>query len=136
MPTLAPIYRHIGARLKGVREARKMTQATLAELIERGTEYISLVERGRKRIQFEDLAKAMTTLDVSFSEFFQGIPTRNAPRARNARERPARYDHRPRVAPPSDELARLTQLAAALDEADVAVLIAVAQRIMAGGLGR
>jgi transcriptional regulator with XRE-family HTH domain len=135
MAALAPIYRHIGNRLKAIREAREMTQARLAEAIDRGPEYISAVERGRKRIQLEDLGKAMAALDVSFSEFFQGVPVRDTPRARGAREKPARYV-RPRAAPSSDELGRLTQLAAALDDADIAALIAIAQRFMAAGLGR
>jgi transcriptional regulator with XRE-family HTH domain len=135
MAELAAVYRHLGNRLRVLRDGRKLTQAQLAEAIGRGSEYISAVERGRKRIQLEDLAKAAHALGVSFGELFTGIPVREPARNR-ASDRTARYERRGRIAPSADSVATLAQLVALLDDADVTTLTTVAQRLVALGLSR
>jgi transcriptional regulator with XRE-family HTH domain len=135
MPPLAPIYRDVGSRLRVLRNARELTQAELAEEIGRGTEYLGKVERGEKRIQLEDLTKVVGALDVSLSEFFHGVAA-SGPLVREARERRGKYETAGRTQAVSDDVATLTQIATTLDQADVAVLIAVAQRMVAAGFAR
>jgi transcriptional regulator with XRE-family HTH domain len=136
MGSLSPVYRHVGARLRELREIRKLSQAELAEAIERGTDYVGRIERGEKRVQLEDLAKAAAALKVSLGELFRGIaPAAPLARAKVARDKPARYDLG--VTPAAaDELAVLAHLAATLDEDDVAALLAVARRMLAADLRR
>jgi transcriptional regulator with XRE-family HTH domain len=135
MPPLAPIYRHVGNRLRVLRNARELTQAELAEEIGRGTEYLGKVERGEKRIQLEDLTKVVGALDVSLSEFFHGVAV-SGPLAREARERRSKYEAVARTQPVSDDVVTLMQIATTLDQADVEALIAVAQRMVAAGFVR
>jgi len=133
MASPAAIYRQLGARVRELRVIRKLTQAELAEKISRSTEYIGKVERGEKRIQIEDLAKASEALDVSLSDMFRGVQLHVLRAGRHARERRARYE--PERTPPTEELiAILVQLARSLDEDDVTALAALARRLLAARL--
>lgn len=109
-----------------LRGARGMTQAELAESIGVGTEYVGRIERGEKRVQLEDLARAATALEVSLGELFQGI---GEPR-KHGRDRGAKSGGKRQPASEQDATA-LVQLLALLDAADVAALTAVAERMLA-----
>ena len=125
MPPLAPIYRHLGVRLRAVREGRGWTQARLAEAIGRGSEYLSKIERGRVRIQLEDLGKIAAALEVAVADLVAGVALQS--RATAVRER----GHRPRPRAVNEAVERLAQLASALEPADVEALITMVHRLTA-----
>ena len=137
MRPLAPIYRHIGSRLRVLRNTRELTQSELAEAIGRGTEYVGKVERGEKRIQLEDLGRLWLPSTSRSASSFRASPLAMI-RARGARERASKWSRVGRTSRAllPDEVTTLTQLVAALDQADVAALIAVAQRMFGAGLHR
>jgi transcriptional regulator with XRE-family HTH domain len=65
--------RRLGARIKALRDARKLTQAQLGEKVGIGLEYASSIERGRKGATIATLAKLAAELGVTLSELFLGV---------------------------------------------------------------
>ena len=63
----------IGARIRYFRTAKHYTQEQLADLAEIHNTYIGQVERGEKCISIKLLNKILTALEVSYTEFFEGI---------------------------------------------------------------
>lgn len=58
----------LGNNIKHYREAKKLSQASLAELLDLSTEYICRVERGQKYMSLRKLFELADILEVDFSK--------------------------------------------------------------------
>ena len=58
-------YKLIGRRVRIARDLKKMSQARLAELIERSDSYISNIETAKSKIGLETLVRIANVLQVS-----------------------------------------------------------------------
>ena len=58
-------YKAIGKRIKEMRKRRKLSQAELAEVIERSTSYISYIEAGQKCMSLDTFVEIANALAVS-----------------------------------------------------------------------
>ncbi|WP_162652126.1 helix-turn-helix transcriptional regulator [Lentilitoribacter sp. Alg239-R112] len=67
------LKQNIGLRVKTIRNQRKLTQAQLAEAIDKTFEAISNLERGKTAPNFSTLADIARVLQVPMREFFEGI---------------------------------------------------------------
>lgn len=67
----------IGRRIKAAREARKMTQEQLAEVVELSTMHMSVLERGHKPPKLETLVRIANALDVSADNLLQDVVNRS-----------------------------------------------------------
>ena len=65
-------YGLIGKRIKEHRQRRNLTQEMLAELIEKSSGYISLVETGRKKASLETLLSISKVLNITLNELLTG----------------------------------------------------------------
>lgn len=65
-------YEKVGKRIKEARINKKMTQDTLAELIDVNTSFISNIERGKTKMSTETLAKISNHLYVSIDYLIFG----------------------------------------------------------------
>ena len=63
----------IGRRIKLAREAKKLTQAQLAEMVDLSPMHISVLERGQKPPKLETLIKLANILDVSGDFLLQDV---------------------------------------------------------------
>lgn len=62
-----------GARIRGLRKRRGLSQEALALQAGLDRTYIGGVERGERNISLENIAKLATALKVSLPELFDGI---------------------------------------------------------------
>ncbi len=60
----------IGARIKSIREAKKLTQEGLAEKMDINTIYLSNIERGKANPTLDMLIKLSDALEVEMWELF------------------------------------------------------------------
>lgn len=60
----------IGQIIRRLREKRNMTQKALAAKLERDAQYVCNVEKGRKNLSTEMIARFMAALDASPHELF------------------------------------------------------------------
>jgi transcriptional regulator with XRE-family HTH domain len=60
----------IGNRIKELRNQRKLSQESLANIAEVDRTYMTSVENGRRNISIVTLEKIMNALGVTFTEFF------------------------------------------------------------------
>ncbi len=67
------IKEKVGARLKSLREQKKLSQEHFAQLCGLDRTYISSVESGKRNISLVNIEKICTTLNISISEFFKVI---------------------------------------------------------------
>ena len=67
------IKQMIGARVKAIRNKKKITQEQLAEKIEINSKYLSSIERGLENPTMNTLIKMSESLGVSVAEFFNQI---------------------------------------------------------------
>lgn len=59
----------IGARIKALREGKKLTQERLAEILQvESRQSVSEIERGRRRLSAEELIKVVRYFDVTFDQ--------------------------------------------------------------------
>ena len=58
-------YKAIGKRIKEMRKRRKLSQAELAEVIEKSTSYISYIEAGQKCMSLDTFVEIANALAVS-----------------------------------------------------------------------
>ena len=61
----------LGARIKELREKRRMTQDILAELVGIDPKHLSRIENGRNYPSFETLEKLISSLNVSYEDVFK-----------------------------------------------------------------
>ncbi|TIM07751.1 MAG: helix-turn-helix transcriptional regulator [Mesorhizobium sp.] len=63
----------IGARVQAARRGVKLSQEILADRVGRTPESISNIERGKQLPSIETLAELARVLNVSMSDFFEGL---------------------------------------------------------------
>ena len=68
-------YYTIGQRVKEARKKKHLSQADLAEAVEKSTSYISYMETGLKCMSLETLVDIANALDVSADYILAGINT-------------------------------------------------------------
>lgn len=67
----------IGRRIKAAREAKKLTQEQLAELVDLSPMHMSVLERGHKPPKLETLVIIANALDVSADNLLQDVVKRS-----------------------------------------------------------
>ena len=72
-PLVTPIDRHIGDRLKQLRQQEGISAAALAEAIDSTQQQISRYENGQNKLGAAQLYRIDLSLDVPVSWFFKGI---------------------------------------------------------------
>ncbi|TMV45095.1 helix-turn-helix transcriptional regulator [Paenibacillus mesophilus] len=75
--------RFIGAKVRDIRKAKKLTQEQLADLAETHHSYIGAVERGERNVTIQSLEKIAVALDVDLYEFFEYGKQFSAPGSKN-----------------------------------------------------
>ena len=65
----------IGARIKGIRAKKRISQERLAERMEINPKYLSSIERGKENPTLNTLIKLSESLEVDLGEIF--LPSRN-----------------------------------------------------------
>ncbi len=73
---LENIHGKIGNRVKDARKKRYMTQEELGEIAGITSNYISLIENGKKKASIETLQKISTALNIPLSRFFSAETTK------------------------------------------------------------
>lgn len=63
----------IGARLKGIRSSKSMTQEQLSEMVGINPKYLSSIERGKENPTLNTVLNLAEKLDVGLDEMFSGI---------------------------------------------------------------
>ncbi len=71
-------YKHIGRRVKEIRNAKRLTQAELAEQIDMSAPYISLIETAAKKASLSSLILIASALDVTVDALLRGTQTNDA----------------------------------------------------------
>lgn len=107
----ADVLSRLGARVRELREARKLTQEALGERAGCSWHYISSIERGRKGATTETLAALAAAMDITLSELFVGV---DRPLPRDAK----RLDTALAAKPPETQRRILRIVAEALELAD------------------
>lgn len=90
-PAREPIA--LGAQIRDLRAARRLTLAELAQSIGKSIGYVSQIERGRSEISISTLKSISDALGVSIGWFFQGYD----PREPSEHGYVVRHEHRRRL---------------------------------------
>ena len=106
------IKRRVGHRIKLARRRRGLSQEDLAERVDRSTEAISSIERGRTLPNFVTLERLARALDVPVREFFDIGPE-------SARDNPRR----------SRIIVELVDAASGLNDADLELALEQVQAL-------
>ena len=69
-----PVDEHVGARLRQLRKSIKLSQSALAERLGLTFQQVQKYERGTNRVSASKLHEAALVLNVSVSDFFEGLP--------------------------------------------------------------
>lgn len=64
------IRARIGIRVKELRDARKLSQDSLAYSINMSRSYLAEVETGKRNVSIQNIVRITEGLDVSVKEFF------------------------------------------------------------------
>lgn len=75
-----------GRHLRDARKARGLTQAELAERIDRSLDMVGRLERGEIAPSFETIERALTVLDLDAAELFGGQSSFQSPRSDSLRQ--------------------------------------------------
>ena len=67
------IQKTIGKNIRGLRNAKKISQERLAELSDLDRTYIQSIEKGDRNISVEVLLKLATGLNVQVTEILKGL---------------------------------------------------------------
>ena len=105
------LAREVGRRIRALRRRRGLTQAALAERIDRSEVALRAIERGASAPSFATLERLVQALDVPAAGLFP--PLRKGDDARPETERRAR------------EVAAVTALAHSFDDPDLALALAL-----------
>lgn len=62
-----------GKRLRTLRKKNRLTQAQLAEKIDVSTNFIGMVERGKRNTTVDKVFKIAKALDITLSQFFDTL---------------------------------------------------------------
>ena len=106
------LARELGRCVRALRRRRGLTQAALAELIDRSEVSVRAIERGASAPSFNTLERLTQALDVPAAEFFPPLRPGDGARVRDT-ERRAR------------EVAAITALARSFDDPDLALTLAL-----------
>ncbi|WP_051332636.1 helix-turn-helix domain-containing protein [Cucumibacter marinus] len=74
------LRKQVGIRLKAIRQDKQLSQAELAERIDRTVDAVSAIERGKSLPGYETLERMATALGVPVTEFFSFQQTATSPR--------------------------------------------------------
>ena len=72
VPPVDDVQIRFGARLREVRQRKKVSQEKLAELAGLHRTYVSSVERGERNISLVNIAKLAEALDVTLANLMPG----------------------------------------------------------------
>lgn len=64
------IKKHVGSNIKYYRTNRGISQAKLAEMVDMATNYLGLIENGKKYPSAEMLEKIAASLDIDSTDLF------------------------------------------------------------------
>lgn len=67
------IQKQIGSRIKELRKQKGYSQSAFALECDIERTYINHLENGRKNVSIETLEKVLSSLQISFSDFFENI---------------------------------------------------------------
>lgn len=67
------VKKQLGFRIRQLRESQGLSQRTLSLMIGMDRTYLIAVERGRRNVAVENIAKIAAGLGVSLSELFEGV---------------------------------------------------------------
>jgi transcriptional regulator with XRE-family HTH domain len=81
--------KEVGARVRGIRQARDMSQGELATLLGIPATNVSAIERGVRGLSLQQLAKLAKALEVSPGEILNGHPSA---RQQGTRRLPRRFE--------------------------------------------
>ena len=107
MPTIA-LTREVGLLVRALRKRRGLTQAALAERIDRSEVALRAVERGASAPSFETLERLAIALRVPAAALFPASRLRDGTRSREPERRARR-------------IAAMTELARSFDDGDLAL---------------
>lgn len=62
-----------GQRLKTFRKKCKLTQAELAEKLDLSTNFVGMIERGKRNTTIDKLFKIADALDITLAQFFETL---------------------------------------------------------------
>lgn len=68
--SLRRLLEGVGHRIRELREAKKLTQAEFAELIDSQVKNFQKIEHGERNVTMKTLVKIASALDVTVAEFF------------------------------------------------------------------
>ena len=92
----------VGLRIKEAREAKNLTQESLAAIVDLSTTHISVIERGLKTMRLDKFVAIPNALDVSADSLLSDVVTKSAEGQMNELSEAIR-------SLPSDEHKRLTK---------------------------
>lgn len=61
----------LGSRVREIKKEQKLTQAQLAEKIDLSTNFIGMVERGKRNTTIDKMYKIIEALGVSCAKFYE-----------------------------------------------------------------
>ena len=117
MPAIA-LTREVGLLVRALRKRRGLTQAALAERIDRSEVALRTIERGASAPSFETLERLAIALQVPASALFPAAHLRGGTRSHGS-ERRAR------------QIAAMTELARSFDDGDLALAQALLTAVAA-----
>lgn len=82
--------KHVGERVRALRDAREMSQGQLAKLLRIQPTNVSAIERGVRGLSLQQLAKLAAALDVAPGDILDGQPSKQSRRASN--QLPRRFE--------------------------------------------
>jgi transcriptional regulator with XRE-family HTH domain len=80
--TMGEFARKFGKRIKSLRNARGMSQESLAEAANLHRTHISLIERARRSVRLETIERLALALEVQPSELLPSIIIKGRPRTK------------------------------------------------------
>jgi transcriptional regulator with XRE-family HTH domain len=73
------LRKRFGKRIKELRQARGLSQVTLAHLVEMDTNCISKIEKGEWDISIEMIQKLSIAFQINISNLFEGLEVFEVP---------------------------------------------------------
>jgi transcriptional regulator with XRE-family HTH domain len=70
------LQKHVGERIRAIREQKGISQETLADLCNLHRTYIGLIERGQRNLTISSIEKIARALEVSPAKFFEDTEER------------------------------------------------------------
>lgn len=106
------LAKEVGRCVRALRQQRGLTQAALAELIDRSEVAVRAIERGASAPSFETLERLTLALDIPAAGLFPAVRPGDGVRVRETERR-------------GREVATVTALARSFDDLDLALALAL-----------